>query len=134
MEGMHHNLQKHYANSVLLRGGVVGCCCLWLLCVFAVLMCLFVVNLQADEVQLENFFSTHGQVLECKIIMDKVTGKSKGYGFVTFKDATAAEFVKQTANFNFLGKNVCNASLQPHGGVACFFFVVLFELVGEYDV
>lgn len=62
--------------------------------------------MQADEIQLENFFSNHGQVLECKIIMDKVTGKSKGYGFVTFQDADAAERVKQTANFQFLGKNV----------------------------
>eukprot|EP00026_Physarum_polycephalum_P009514 Phypoly_transcript_09640.p1 GENE.Phypoly_transcript_09640~~Phypoly_transcript_09640.p1 ORF type:complete len:390 (+),score=84.98 Phypoly_transcript_09640:105-1274(+) len=64
------------------------------------------ISWKADEAQLESFFSTHGQVLECKIIMDKMTGKSKGYGFVTFKDANAAEFVKQTANFSFLGKNM----------------------------
>ena len=83
---------------------VLACCCCFVCCVC---ICFILVFMQADEVQLENFFSTHGQVLECKIIMDKVTGKSKGYGFVTFKDAHAAEFVKQTANFNLLGKNVC---------------------------
>jgi RNA recognition motif-containing protein len=64
------------------------------------------ISWKADEVQLENFFSSHGQVLECKIIMDRITGKSRGYGFVTFKDATSAEYVKRTANFNFLGKNM----------------------------
>lgn len=64
------------------------------------------ISWKADEMQLENFFSHHGHVLECKIIMDRVTGKSKGYGFVTFQDADAAERVKQTANFHFLGKNM----------------------------
>lgn len=57
--------------------------------------------------------------------MDKATGKSKGYGFVTFKDADAAEFVKQTANFNFLGKNVCYYVL---GWLGCYFFYMIFHM------
>jgi RNA recognition motif-containing protein len=65
------------------------------------------VLLQADETSLANFFSSFGPVTECKIIMDRNTGKSKGYGFVTFQEADTAERVKQTANFFFLGKNVC---------------------------
>lgn len=34
---------------------------------------------KADESSLADFFATYGAVLECKIIMDKVTGKSKGF-------------------------------------------------------
>ncbi|XP_010244994.1 PREDICTED: probable RNA-binding protein ARP1 isoform X2 [Nelumbo nucifera] len=42
------------------------------------------------EVMREHF-EKYGEILEAVIISDKVTGKSKGYGFVTFKDAEAAK-------------------------------------------
>jgi len=62
------------------------------------------ISWKADEVSLANFFSAYGAVVECKIIMDKVTGKSKGYGFVTFQDLESANNVKQATNLYFLGK------------------------------
>eukprot|EP01118_Nematostelium_gracile_P019695 TRINITY_DN9229_c0_g1_i2.p1 TRINITY_DN9229_c0_g1~~TRINITY_DN9229_c0_g1_i2.p1 ORF type:complete len:211 (+),score=43.88 TRINITY_DN9229_c0_g1_i2:127-759(+) len=62
------------------------------------------ISWKADESSLANFFSAYGKVVECKIIMDKVTGKSKGYGFVTFEDPQSATIVKQTSNLHFLGK------------------------------
>lgn len=64
------------------------------------------ISWKADESSLANYFSAYGAVTECKIIMDRNTGKSKGYGFVTFQEADTAERVKQTANFFFLGKNM----------------------------
>ncbi|XP_027172251.1 UBP1-associated protein 2C-like [Coffea eugenioides] len=36
---------------------------------------------------LHNFFSNYGEVEEAKVIFDRTTGYSKGYGFVTFKNA-----------------------------------------------
>ncbi|XP_072960589.1 probable RNA-binding protein ARP1 isoform X2 [Typha angustifolia] len=39
---------------------------------------------------LRDHFETYGEILEAVIISDKLTGRSKGYGFVTFKDADAA--------------------------------------------
>lgn len=36
---------------------------------------------------LHNFFPCYGEVEEAKVIFDKATGNSKGYGFVTFKNA-----------------------------------------------
>ncbi|XP_024029303.1 probable RNA-binding protein ARP1 [Morus notabilis] len=36
-------------------------------------------------------FVKYGEILEAVIISDKVTGRSKGYGFVTFKEAEAAK-------------------------------------------
>ncbi|KAF3433847.1 hypothetical protein FNV43_RR24950 [Rhamnella rubrinervis] len=36
-------------------------------------------------------FEKYGEILEAVIISDKLTGRSKGYGFVTFKEAEAAK-------------------------------------------
>ncbi|XVF83308.1 hypothetical protein PTKIN_Ptkin16aG0476400 [Pterospermum kingtungense] len=40
---------------------------------------------------LREHFEKYGDILEAVIISDKLTGRSKGYGFVTFKDAEAAK-------------------------------------------
>ncbi|XP_028552466.1 probable RNA-binding protein ARP1 [Dendrobium catenatum] len=36
------------------------------------------------------YFERFGEILEAVVITDKHTGRSKGYGFVTFKDPEAA--------------------------------------------
>lgn len=36
-------------------------------------------------------FIEHGEIEEGAVIYDKVTGKSRGYGFVTFKDMESAQ-------------------------------------------
>jgi len=75
------------------------------------------ISWKADEESLGNFFSSFGKVIECRIIMDKVTKKSKGYGFVTFEDPESAEKVKQSNNLYFLGKmmNVGDAVRKNEG-------------------
>lgn len=47
-------------------------------------MNIFVGNLsyQLQEEELESYFSEFGEVASTKIIMDKFTGRSKGFGFV----------------------------------------------------
>ncbi|MED6139630.1 hypothetical protein PIB30_085656, partial [Stylosanthes scabra] len=40
---------------------------------------------------LRQHFEKYGEILEAVIISDKLTGRSKGYGFVTFKEAEAAK-------------------------------------------
>ncbi|XP_021637602.2 probable RNA-binding protein ARP1 isoform X2 [Hevea brasiliensis] len=40
---------------------------------------------------LREHFEKYGEILEAVIISDKVTGRSKGYGFVTFRDAESAK-------------------------------------------
>jgi len=64
------------------------------------------ISWKADEAALKQFFAQYGSVLDCKIIVDRSTGKSKGYGFVTFKDFETAETVKKTSNLYFLGKHM----------------------------
>lgn len=38
---------------------------------------------QVDSVRLEEEFSQHGQVVEARVIFDRETGRSRGFGFVT---------------------------------------------------
>ncbi|XP_010542619.1 PREDICTED: RNA-binding protein 38 isoform X1 [Tarenaya hassleriana] len=40
---------------------------------------------------LRNYFEQFGDILEAVVITDKTTGRSKGYGFVTFREAEAAQ-------------------------------------------
>lgn len=47
---------------------------------------------------LHQYFSQFGPILEAVVLVDKQTGRSKGYGFVTFVDAQAAQMA--TANPN----------------------------------
>ncbi|KAI3784786.1 hypothetical protein L1987_43891 [Smallanthus sonchifolius] len=39
---------------------------------------------------LREAFSAHGEVTEAKVIMDQKTGRSRGFGFVTFADYESA--------------------------------------------
>jgi RNA recognition motif-containing protein len=50
------------------------------------------------EQELSDLFSAHGSVQSARIIMDKFTGKSKGFGFVEM--ATADEAQKAIAALN----------------------------------
>ncbi|KAJ3682807.1 hypothetical protein LUZ60_013034 [Juncus effusus] len=46
---------------------------------------------ETQKETLREHFDQYGEILEAVIISDKLTGRSKGYGFVTFKDAEAAK-------------------------------------------
>ncbi|RWR76906.1 putative RNA-binding protein ARP1 isoform X2 [Cinnamomum micranthum f. kanehirae] len=46
---------------------------------------------ETQKEALREHFEKYGEILEAVIISDKVTGRSKGYGFVTFKEAEAAK-------------------------------------------
>jgi len=42
------------------------------------------IDWNATQEDLENLFSQYGEIEEAVIIMDKFSGRSKGFGFVTF--------------------------------------------------
>jgi RNA recognition motif-containing protein len=56
-------------------------------------MNIYVANLNFDmqEGDLKNFFTPYGEVSSAKIIMDKVTERSRGFGFVEMADEAAAK-------------------------------------------
>ncbi|XP_009384906.2 probable RNA-binding protein ARP1 isoform X1 [Musa acuminata AAA Group] len=67
---------------------------------------------------LREHFEKYGEILEAVIISDKVTGRSKGYGFVTFKKAEAAKKACEDATPVISGRRAnCNlASLGAKRG------------------
>lgn len=54
---------------------------------------LYVGNLpfSVDETQLRGIFSQYGEISELALIMDRDTGRPKGFGFITFANQQAAE-------------------------------------------
>jgi nucleolin len=43
---------------------------------------------EVDDARLEQVFSEHGKVVNARVIYDRETGRSRGFGFVTFSDET----------------------------------------------
>eukprot|EP00027_Filamoeba_sp_ATCC50430_P006074 CAMPEP_0168557258 /NCGR_PEP_ID=MMETSP0413-20121227/9330_1 /TAXON_ID=136452 /ORGANISM="Filamoeba nolandi, Strain NC-AS-23-1" /LENGTH=142 /DNA_ID=CAMNT_0008588279 /DNA_START=48 /DNA_END=476 /DNA_ORIENTATION=- len=71
------------------------------------------------EDSLSNAFSQYGQLDEVRVITDRNTGRSKGFGFVTFSSAEAAqEAVDKMNNTELDGRTIrCDfASERESGG------------------
>ena len=54
------------------------------------------------DAQLQEIFSAHGQVESARVITDKFTGRSRGFGFVEMDSADAAQKAIEALN----GKDV----------------------------
>ena len=44
-----------------------------------------------DDQRLHTAFSAHGDITEAKVVNDRDTGRSRGFGFVTFANAASAD-------------------------------------------
>jgi heterogeneous nuclear ribonucleoprotein A1/A3 len=53
------------------------------------------VSYNTDDMSLREHFARYGEVLEAKIIMDRETGRSRGFGFITFATAEEASAALQ---------------------------------------
>ncbi len=51
-----------------------------------------------DDSSLRTHFETFGEVLDAKVILDRETGRSRGFGFVTFADSESANSAMQSLN------------------------------------
>jgi RNA recognition motif-containing protein len=63
-------------------------------------MNIYVGNLdfKVNENELEGIFVEHGTVSSCKIIIDKYSGRSKGFGFITMENEDEANKAIQELN------------------------------------
>jgi cold-inducible RNA-binding protein len=61
---------------------------------------LFVGNLpwEVNNQSLKDLFSQYGEVVDAVVISDRATGRSRGFGFVTFAKAEEAEKAKEEMN------------------------------------
>jgi RNA recognition motif-containing protein len=84
-------------------------------------MDIYVGNLpyEADDQKLQDLFAQHGTVTSARVIVDKFSGDSKGFGFVEMPDQTEANTaIKATNEQDFLGRNlrVNESQPKPRGG------------------
>ena len=61
-----------------------------------------------EDKELQELFSPYGEISEAVVIKDKYSGRSKGFGFVTFVDEAAAK--KAIAEMN--GKEIQGRALK----------------------
>lgn len=73
---------------------------------------LYVGNLSytVDSNQLSDLFSQVGAVQSANVIMDRDTGRSKGFGFVEMSESTAAQTAIERFNGSDLGGRALNIS------------------------
>lgn len=55
-----------------------------------------------SDAELRDAFSTFGETTEAKVITDRETGRSRGFGFVGFADDAAAAKAEQAMNGKML--------------------------------
>ena len=55
-------------------------------------------NFDANEDQVRELFGTYGQVEEVKIVMDRFSGRSRGFAFVRMESADSAGKAKEALN------------------------------------
>jgi RNA recognition motif-containing protein len=69
---------------------------------------LFVGNLpfRATDEELNNHFSQYGNVLSVAIIMDRQTGRSRGFGFVEMDDNDALAAIQNLDGKEFNGREL----------------------------
>lgn len=69
-----------------------------------------------DDRSLQDAFSPYGEILESKIISDRETGRSRGFGFVTFSDEQSMRDAIDAMNGKVLdGRNITVNPAQSRG-------------------
>jgi RNA recognition motif-containing protein len=67
-----------------------------------------------DDQTLQTTFEKHGEVVSAKVITDRVTGRSRGFGFVEMQDPTEAiNAIKALNNSELKGRNIVVNEAKP---------------------
>lgn len=62
---------------------------------------------EMSEEELRELFEAHGEVLSVKIIIDRDTGRSKGFGFVEYSsEDDARDAINKLNNSSVKGRNI----------------------------
>jgi RNA recognition motif-containing protein len=73
---------------------------------------------RATDAQLSELFSAHGEVVEARIITDRETGRSRGFGFVTMASNDGAQNAIRALNGHSIEGRalVVNEAREQQGG------------------
>lgn len=71
-------------------------------------------NYQVTNEELKEVFTEYGEVASANVIMDRETGRSKGFGFVEMPDDSAAEEAINGLNgSSYMGRNLRVNQAKP---------------------
>jgi cold-inducible RNA-binding protein len=79
-------------------------------------MKIYVGNLpwSVDDEKLQEMFSGYGEIAEANVIKDKFSGRSKGFGFVTFnEDANAQKAISEMNDKEIEGRKLKVNEAKP---------------------
>ncbi len=66
-----------------------------------------------SEGDLEQIFAQHGQVLDCRIITERATGRSRGYGFVEVNDEDVEIMLEKANGVELEGRKIVVNEAKP---------------------
>ncbi len=67
----------------------------------------------ATDEDLRSLFATYGNVLSAKVVEDRETGRSRGFGFVEMDSADAVQAIEALNGQNFQGRDLRVNEAQP---------------------
>ena len=79
-------------------------------------MNIYVANIpwKATEEELKGLFAEYGEVSSAKIVIDKFTQRSRGFGFIEMKDDSAgSKAINELNGADFMGKNLVVNEARP---------------------
>ena len=76
---------------------------------------LYVGNLpwQITEAELTTSFEAHGQVISARMVTERETGRSRGFGFVEVEDADAQKIIKAMNGSSLGGRDLIVNEARP---------------------
>jgi len=76
---------------------------------------LYVGNLlwQTTEAELTSSFEAHGQVISARMVIERETGRSRGFGFVEVEDADAQKMIKAMNGYSLGGRALIVNEARP---------------------
>ncbi|WP_312076708.1 RNA-binding protein [Chryseobacterium sp.] len=71
------------------------------------------INYATKEHELQDLFSQYGEVSSAKIILDKETGRSRGFGFIEMGDEEGQQAIEALNQYEFNGKALNVSEAKP---------------------
>jgi len=78
-------------------------------------MNMYVSNLafQVTDEELRSMFAKYGEVTSAKVVMERETGRSRGFGFVEMADKAAEEAMKDLDGTQLDGRSISVTKAKP---------------------
>ncbi len=76
---------------------------------------MYVSNLgfQVTDEELKSLFTKYGEVTSAKVVMDRETGRSRGFGFVEMADKAAEDAMKELDGTQLDGRAIAVSKARP---------------------